>query len=75
MKRAIVSEDGSVWLETTPVGAQMRRWSVVDSLGHRVAEVMVPRSFDLRYTTSTNAWAVTTDSMDVPAIVKLRIAK
>jgi hypothetical protein len=68
--RAIVANDGAIWLQAPAANGQ-RRWTIV-SPGGRVSEtVVVPLTTSIRWVDGS-IWAVSRDADDVPSVVRLR---
>lgn len=56
-RRMLMGDDGWVWLEAPP-SLETRTWVLLDAVGKRVAEVVLPRGVELRAVSKLLAWGV-----------------
>lgn len=78
VQQVLLSPEGDVWLRmATAPGSEMIPWWKLDSAGSPVARVELPSNMTLRAVGRDEAgghvgWAVETDELDVPYLVRLR---
>ena len=56
-RRMLMGDDGWVWLEAPP-SLETRTWVLLDAVGKRVAEVVLPKGVELRAVSRMLAWGV-----------------
>jgi hypothetical protein len=71
-RRVVLGVDESVWIEQT-IGLGTGSWLVLDSAGRPSFQVQTPRGFKVHEATTSALWGITTDELDVPYMVKLRL--
>ncbi|MEO5800672.1 MAG: 6-bladed beta-propeller [Gemmatimonadales bacterium] len=69
----VLGRDGSVWVEQI-VGADQRRWVILDASGKTVGHLVLPPRVRLLEADLKNVWGVARDADDLPSIVRFRMA-
>lgn len=73
VREMTVGRDGSIWLQRA-VEADSASWLVLDPSGAPRAEVMLPAGFDLLEADRDRVWGQERDELDVPYLVRFRLA-
>lgn len=73
LQRALVGAEGDIWLEWASAPGEGTAWWVLDATGEPIASVRRAERLDIRAVGREHVWAVITDSLDVPYLVRYRI--
>lgn len=73
--RALFADDGTLWLQLGEQRGVDKRWRAYDESGKPIGTVTVPENADVRVIHMGAMWAIVTDALDVPYIVKYQIIK
>lgn len=68
-------EDGSLWLRTADDGASLAHWIILNPDGSARGVVDLPRRATLHWMNGDVAWAAVPDDVDVPWLVRYRVAR
>lgn len=71
---ALMENDGTLWLRTSPVTERSGRYLIVSPRGQIIGTVDVPATTTLQSITG-GAWATVLDEDDVPSVVRYRIER
>jgi hypothetical protein len=71
----LVQRDGTFWLRREDDGASATRWMVLGADGRARGELNVPKSVDLAWSGGDTVWGIERDDLDVPWLVRYRIAE
>lgn len=69
----VVGWDGTVWVAREEVPDEPRTWDVLDGTGRRIARVATPPGLRIDAASRSTVWAVETDALDVPYVVRYRV--
>lgn len=70
----VVSRDSTIWLRLNGAGSSVN-WLILDSRGDLLARVVAPADLKILFADADYAWGVVHDEMDVPYVVRSRIAR
>jgi hypothetical protein len=73
LQRALVGVEGDIWLEWASAPGEGTAWWILDATGEPIASVRRAERLDIRAVGREHVWAVITDSLDVPYLVRYRI--
>ena len=71
--RALIGDDGSVWLELADSDDSMTGFLMIDSGGQLRGQVSVPGRFFIRHATAESFWGMELDALDIPYIVQYSV--
>lgn len=69
----VVGTDGTVWVAREEVPDEPRTWDVFDGTGQQIARVTTPPGLRIEAASRSTVWAVETDALDVPYVVRYRV--
>jgi len=72
VEAAIVGDDGTLWLRREDDGGLAYRYMVIDGEGVVRGVIAVPRRLQVRWISADRFWAVDTDELEVPWLVRFR---
>jgi hypothetical protein len=70
--RALLGEDGTLWLERFN-GTASHEWLIIDAKGGTTGELSLPNSVRVRWVSRSVFWATESDSDDVESLTRYRI--
>lgn len=73
--RLVTGDDGTVWIRRSPGDADVARWEVFDADLNRLAWIEAPIELQIHWATRDALWASTPNSLDVPTLIRYRIAR
>ncbi|MBW3551994.1 MAG: hypothetical protein KY466_00715 [Gemmatimonadetes bacterium] len=73
ISEVLLGADGRVWLRRESLSAPTATWLILDPSGHPTAAATLPRKARLLLAERDHAWAMVTDDLDVPYLVRYRI--
>jgi hypothetical protein len=71
----VVGNDGSMWIQVHSSDPLATRYEVLDPAGDPIGVVTIDRDMRIETATSSHVWAIATDSLDVPSVVKFAIVR
>lgn len=72
VESALTGDDGTLWLRRGDDGGPALRYLVLDGDGNARGVLAVPRRFQVRWISADEFWAVDTDELGVPWLVRFR---
>lgn len=70
LSSAHLGTNGVIWLRRPDDGAASLEWVLIDPVGHPSGRVALPRNVMPRWSDGSTVWAVLTDELDVPWLVR-----
>ncbi len=70
--RALLGDDGVIWLQEGP-SAKGRVWAVVDGNGQRIGAITLAKNIELRLVSRDRSWGVRTDDDGIEDLVQLDV--
>jgi hypothetical protein len=73
VRSAYLADDGRIWMEWAVRAGTPARWMVLNQRGELLASFAVPALLDVRAIHGDDVWAVETDDLDVPYLVRYKL--
>jgi hypothetical protein len=72
---ARAGDDGVLWLQREDLGGPSAHWLLIAPDGKLIGTLDIPRNIAVRWSSGDIVWAVLTDELEVPWLVRYRLGK